>query len=65
MYGKNFIHVLEDYIKRESPDLVSMSTHYKNLFDKVFGANSTKKMLHHAKVPLLAFHYEEMPVVFN
>jgi nucleotide-binding universal stress UspA family protein len=64
IYGKDLIDVLEDYIKQESPDLISMSSHYKNLFDKLFGSNSTKKMAYHTKVPLLAFHYKEIPVAF-
>lgn len=64
VYGNNLIDVLEDYIKNESPDLFSMSTHYKNLFDKFFGANSTKKMTYHTKVPLLAFHFEQIPIEF-
>jgi nucleotide-binding universal stress UspA family protein len=64
VYGKNLIDVLEDYVKHESPDLLSMSTDYKNLFDKFFGTNSTKKMTYNTKVPLLAFHYKHIPVVF-
>lgn len=62
VYGKNLINVLEDYIKKESPDLISMSTTYRNTFDKIFGTSSTKKMTYHAKVPLLVFHYKQIPV---
>lgn len=64
VYGNNFVDVLDNYIKHESPDLISMSTHYKNLFDKLFGTNSTKKMTYHTTIPLLAFHYKEIPVEF-
>lgn len=64
VYGDNLIDVLEDYIKNESPDLISMSTHYRNLFEKLFDANSTKKMTYHTKVPFLAFHFEQIPIEF-
>ncbi len=64
VYGKDLIDVLEDYVKHESPDLISMSANYKNLFDKVFGTSLTKKMAYHTKIPLLVFHYKQVPVAF-
>lgn len=64
VYGKDLTDVLEDYIKYESPDLIAMSATYKNLFDKVFGSSLTKKMAYHTKIPLLVFHYKQVPIAF-
>jgi nucleotide-binding universal stress UspA family protein len=63
VYGKNLMKVLEDHVKQESPDLLSMSTHHRNLFDKLFGSSLTKKMSYHSKVPLMAFHSKKARAV--
>lgn len=64
IYGKNLGEVLEKYINNTSPDLLSMSTHYRNIYDKLFGKSNTKKMAYHIHIPLLAFHYKQEPVIF-
>lgn len=64
VYGKDFEHVLEEYIKHESPDLLAMSTHHRTVYDKLFGKSFTKKMAYHTNIPLLAFHYKQDPVIF-
>lgn len=63
-YGKHFIEVLENYVKEESPDLLAMSTHYRSIYDKLFGTSYTKKMAYHTNVPLLAFHNKQDHVIF-
>ena len=64
IYGKKFVQVLEEFIKEESPDLLAMSTQYRDLFDKFFKSSFTKKIAYHIKIPLLAFHYKNESVVF-
>lgn len=64
VYGKIFENVLAEYIKRESPDLLAMSTHHRTVYDKLFGKSFTKKMAYHTNIPLLAFHYKQDPVIF-
>lgn len=65
VYGKNLMKTLEDHVKQESPDLLSMSTHHRNLFDKLFGKSLTKKMAYHTKVPLIAFHNKKAPAAIS
>lgn len=62
--GKNLEKVLEGHIKEEKPDLLVMSTHYRNLFDRILGSSATKRMVFHTKVPLLAFHHKKESVIF-
>ena len=37
MYGKHLVDALENYVIKESPDLLAMSTHYRSIYDKLFG----------------------------
>ena len=62
--GKHFLEELDDYIKKDTTDLLSMSTHYRNIYDKLFGTSYTKKLAYHTSVPLLAFHYKKESMVF-
>lgn len=64
LQGKQLLKVMEDYISHESPDLFAMSTHHRNLFDRIFGTSSAKKMAYHTKIPLLVFHYKPEPIFF-
>jgi nucleotide-binding universal stress UspA family protein len=65
IYGKNVEEKLEHYAKNKSADLLVMSTHYRNLFTKLFGESITKKVAYHTKIPLLAFHYKKDPIIFT
>ena len=62
--GKHFLEELDDYIKKDTTDLLSISTHYRNIYDKLFGTSYTKKLAYHTSVPLLAFHYKKESMVF-
>ncbi len=64
IYGQDLLDGLENYVKKESPDLLAMSTHYRSIYDKLFGTSFTKKMAYHTNVPLLAFHYKQESVIF-
>jgi len=64
IYGMNPVTALESYIKKEKPDLFAMSMHHRNLYEKLFGTSTTKKLSYHSKVPLLAFHYKQDSIFF-
>ncbi|MFM9944026.1 MAG: universal stress protein [Bacteroidia bacterium] len=64
IYGRNVVKDLEAYIKTGKPDLFAMSMHHRNLYEKLFGTSTTKKLAYHTKVPLLAFHYKQDSVFF-
>ena len=57
-YSKLLEKVLHQYVKKEMPDLIAMSTRRRNLLEKIFGSSITKKMAYHSNIPLLAFHHK-------
>lgn len=59
LHGENIEQKLEEYLEDDTTDLLVMSTHHRNLFDKLFNTSITKKLAFHAKVPLMAFHYKK------
>ena len=63
-YGKYLGKVLDEHIKKESPDLLVMSTRHRNMFDKIFGSSVTKRMAYHTKIPLLVFHHKQDATIF-
>jgi nucleotide-binding universal stress UspA family protein len=63
-HGKSLEKVMQDYINKESPDIIAMSTLRRNLIEKLFGISITKKMAYHTKVPLLAFHHKKESLFF-
>ena len=62
--GKDVEKELNNYLKNDSTDLLSMSTLHRNLLEKFFGKSITKKLAYHTNVPLLAFHHKKESVVF-
>jgi len=59
LHGEDIEQKLEEYLEDESTDLLVMSTHHRNLLDKLFNTSITKKLAFHTKVPLMAFHYKK------
>ncbi len=59
LHGENIEQKLEEYLEDDTTDLLVMSTHHRNLFDKLFNTSITKKLAFHTKVPLMAFHYKK------
>jgi len=47
---------LDKIIEEFSIDLFALSTHKRTWFEKIFNPSLTKKISHHANIPLLAFH---------
>ncbi len=64
--GEDIEERLEQYLETEAADLLVLSTHERNLRDKLFGNSITQKLVYHSKVPVMAFHYkkeEAVPIV--
>lgn len=47
---------IDEFLKRHLIDLVVMSTHKKNLLERIFTKSNTRIMALHSKVPLLIYH---------
>lgn len=62
IFGRNVAKELEDYIKRESPDLMVMSTRKRDLLERLFDRSITKRLAFHTHIPLMAFHYKKETV---
>lgn len=52
-------NALEEYMNEGNTDMLVMSTHHRNFFDKLFGKSVTKHMVYHTSIPLMAFHYNK------
>lgn len=64
IFGKQLEQVLQKQVTELQPDLLAMSTQYRNVFEKLFWASMTKKMAYHSEVPLMAFHHKQESAVF-
>lgn len=56
--GPDVEKALEDYINTNSTDMLVMSTHYRNFFDKIFDKSITKHVAHHTTIPLMTLHHK-------
>jgi nucleotide-binding universal stress UspA family protein len=45
-----------DFISNHNIDMLSMTTHHRNFFEKLFQISLSKKLVFHAKIPVLALH---------
>ena len=61
---KNIEQGINRFIENEKPDMLAMTTHTTNLYDKLFHKSLTKQMLFHTQIPLLAFNRNVYDVVF-
>lgn len=60
--GEDVYEAFERIVESESPELFAMTTYNRNLFDRLFGASSSRKMAYHTKIPLMTVHFGERPV---
>ncbi len=54
--GNDVLQSIEDYISKEKVDLLSLTTHKRNMISRLFNPSLARKMLFHSKMPLLIFH---------
>lgn len=53
---ENVIKAFDDYVENNLIDIISLTTHKRNIFKKILNPSFAKKMLFHTKAPLLVFH---------
>jgi len=56
LQGENLLQKLEDYIKKHEIDILSLTTHKRNMITRIFNPSIAGEMLFHSEVPLLVFH---------
>lgn len=54
--ANDFLINMEHYIKEKGIDIISLATHKRNLFTRLFNPGVSHKMLFHTDTPLLAFY---------
>jgi nucleotide-binding universal stress UspA family protein len=47
---------MESYVRSKNIDIISLTTHRRNIFARLFNPSIGKKMLFHSTTPLLVFH---------
>jgi len=54
--GRNYIDVVDEFVKDKDIDLIAMLHHKQNLLSKLFHPSMAKKVFYHTHLPLLTFH---------
>ncbi len=54
--GNEVLESLENFIRNEKVDIISLTTHKKNMITRLFNPSLAKRMVFHTKTPLLVFH---------
>ena len=53
---KDFLEGIQEFIEAKNIDIISLVTHKRNIFEKIFNPSRAKKLLFHTNIPLLVFH---------
>lgn len=54
--GEKIPEALDKFIKEENIDVLSLTTHKRNMISRLFNPSIAKKMVFHSQTPLLIFH---------
>lgn len=54
--GKDMLNSLDNFINENNIDIVSFSTHKRNIVFRLFNPSFARKMIFHANTPMLIFH---------
>lgn len=54
--GTDILTKLENYIEENDIDILSLTTHKRNMITRIFNPSIARKMVFHVKTPLLVFH---------
>jgi nucleotide-binding universal stress UspA family protein len=54
--GTDILESIEKYIQQEKVDIISLTTHKRNMITQLFNPSLAKKMIFHTHTPLLVFH---------
>ncbi len=52
----NIFEGIDDFIDKKDIDMLTLTTHKRGMFEKLFDPGITSKMLFHTNIPLLVFH---------
>lgn len=56
LVGGELLEELDSFIDRENIDIISLTTHKRNMISRLFNPSVARKMVFHARTPLLVFH---------
>jgi nucleotide-binding universal stress UspA family protein len=54
--GDDILQALENFIDEEEIDIISLTTHKRNMISRLFNPSVARKMVFHTRTPLLIFH---------
>ena len=54
--GNNILDTLEKFIKEEKINIISLTTHKRNMISRLFNPSLARRMVFHTNTPLLVFH---------
>ncbi len=54
--GRDIPESLDKYIQQEKVDIISLTTHKRNMITRLFNPSLAKRMIYHTHTPLLIFH---------
>ncbi|WP_372932174.1 universal stress protein [Mariniphaga sediminis] len=54
--GKDFLETFDTFIEKENIDIISLTTHKRNMISRLFNPSVARKMVFHSRTPLLIFH---------
>ncbi|MFV0290784.1 MAG: universal stress protein [Mangrovibacterium sp.] len=54
--GEDYLSALEDYIVKNGVDLISLTTHRRNILTRLLNPSVAREMVFHSTTPLLVFH---------
>ncbi len=56
LVGDNLLDEIDRFIDQENIDIISLTTHKRNMISRIFNPSVAKKMVFHVSTPLLVFH---------
>lgn len=54
--GTDVLESLDNFIAQNKIDVIALNTHKRNIFSRLFNPSFARKMIFHAKTPMLIFH---------
>jgi nucleotide-binding universal stress UspA family protein len=54
--GDDLLETLNKFIEEQKIDIISLTTHKRNMISRLFNPSVARKMVFHSKTPLLVFH---------
>ncbi|MBP5307180.1 MAG: universal stress protein [Paludibacteraceae bacterium] len=56
LQDSDVLKALDEYVKEKNIDVISLNTRKRNLLTRIFNPSIARKMIFHAKTPMLIFH---------